>query len=507
MKSIDPFIIIIFGASGDLTAKKLLPALLHLQEENLLPETYLILGVGRTRMSDELFREKSGKSLTLYANDINAEVRDNFLNKLYFHSMNTSDPDDYIGLKQRLTELDLRTGTGRNFLYYLATPPVLYQSIVNCLAKQGLNNQQGQGWKRVIIEKPFGYDLDTSRQLNQVILRSFNEKQVYRIDHYLGKETVQNILVMRFANGILEPLWNSHYIERVEITSAEDIGVEGRAGYYNTSGALRDMVQNHLLQILGMITMESPVSSDADSIRNETMKVFQSIRPMSVDDIHENVIRGQYISSTIRGQHVPGYRDEKDVPSDSMTETFVAMKFFIDNWRWKDVPFFIRVGKQLPVKVTEAVVYFKPAAHMIFSADHLPVRNNMLVIRIQPDEGILLTFGMKTPGAGFQVQEQSLEFRYSAASSVRLSEAYERLLLDCMQGDQTLYLRGDAVEATWSFIDPILSEWKNQQVKLYGYPAGTWGPREADQLISDMGLGMWRYPCKNLTSDTGFCQL
>ncbi len=506
MKPAEPFIIVIFGASGDLTARKLLPALLHLQSEKHLSDTYSVLGVGRSALGDDQFRKKTDEALSEYAENVDPKIRRNFLQRLYFHSMNTSDANDYIGLKQRITELDIRMNTQRNFLYYLATPPDLYRTIIENLGRQGLNRQQGQGWKRIIVEKPFGYDLETARRLNSEILDRFEEDQIYRIDHYLGKETVQNILVTRFANGIFESLWNRHHIERIEITSAESIGVENRGGYYDTAGALRDMVQNHLLQTLGMLTIEPPVSSDADAIRNETLKVFRSLRPMSPDDVARQVIRGQYVASTIRGKSIPGYREEKDIAPDSKTETFAAMKLFIDNWRWKGVPVFIRVGKRLPVRVTEAVIYFKPAAHFIFEHDGMPMRNNMLIIRIQPDEGILLTFGMKMPGAGFRVQEQSLDFRYSSMSDTRLSEAYERLLLDCIQGDQTLYLRGDAVEATWTFIDPILQAWRDPQAKLYGYPAGTWGPRETDDLVAAVG-GVWRYPCKNLTSNTGFCQL
>ncbi|MDR2038797.1 MAG: glucose-6-phosphate dehydrogenase [Bacteroidales bacterium] len=501
----EPFIITIFGASGDLSARKLLPALLYLEHDRLLPHTYCILGVGRTSFSDQQFREKAGNALKEHAATVNATVRKKFLKRLHYHVMNTSDSNDYIGLKQKLTELDISIGSSRNFLYYLATPPVLYQTIIGYLSTQGLNREEKQGWKRVIIEKPFGYDLKTARQLNKEILKSFKENQIYRIDHYLGKETVQNILVTRFANSIFEPVWNRHYIERIEITSAESIGVENRGGYYDKAGAVRDMIQNHLLQILGMIALEPPVNAEADSIRNETLKVFQSLRPISIKDMADQVIRGQYLASTIQGKKVAAYRQEKGVAPDSQTETFVAMKLFVDNPRWKDVPFFIRYGKRMPVRVTEVVVRFKPVAYTIFEQGPTSAQNNTLIIRIQPDEGILLTFGLKTPGTGFEVSEKSLDFHYSSLEQTRLSEAYERLLLDCVKGDQTLYLRGDAVEATWKFIDPVLQAWQHHSIKLYGYPAGTWGPKEADKLI---GKGAtWRYPCKNLTSDTGFCQL
>ena len=331
----------------------------------------------------------------------------------------------------------------------------------------------------------------------------FNEEQIYRIDHYLGKETVQNMLVTRFSNGILEPLWNRRYIERVEITSAESLGVESRGGYYDQSGALRDMLQNHLLQLVGFVAMEPPVVIEADAIRNEIMKVFQSIRPIKENEVKDFVIRGQYIESKIKNEMVKGYRQEKGVNPNSRTETFVGLKFFIDNWRWSGVPFYIRTGKKLPTRVTEIVIQFKSVPHHLFNDDN--EGKNQLIIRIQPDEGILLKIGMKTPGAGFKVKTVNMDFHYSDLADIHVPAAYERLLLDCMQGDATLYARGDSVEEAWKFVQPILNAWQNHNdIPVFGYPAGTWGPEDSDKLIPGEG---WRYPCKNLTDDGLYCEL
>jgi glucose-6-phosphate 1-dehydrogenase len=513
MNQNNSLILVIFGASGDLTIRKLIPALCDLKNQNLLPERFAVLGVGRTEMGDSEFRSKMKEGIQRYMVNTPCGVadsrQDEFVSKLHYISINTSDNKDYIKLKQKLTELDKQYQAGENYLFYLATPPSLYETVVENLGAQGLNHNTVAGaWKRIIIEKPFGYDLATARELNKKVLEVFSEDQVYRIDHYLGKETVQNILVTRFSNGIFEPLWNRNYIHHVEISSAESIGVENRGGYYDNAGALRDMIQNHLLQIVGLVAMEPPAVADAKSIRNETLKVFQSIRPLTDYDIEHHVIRGQYMASHIRGEQVKGYREEANVIECSKTETYVAMKFFIDNWRWSGVPFYIRTGKCLPIRVTEIVIYFKPSPHVLFTKDSgAAMASNQLVIRIQPDEGILFKFGMKVPGAGFKVQEVGMDFHYSQLSEVHLPEAYERLLLDCMLGDATLYSRGDAVESTWEFIDPILNAWKAKpDIKLYGYPAGTWGPEHADLLI-DSPERMWRYPCKNLTSDSNYCEL
>ncbi|MCB0839387.1 MAG: glucose-6-phosphate dehydrogenase, partial [Bacteroidetes bacterium] len=334
-------------------------------------------------------------------------------------------------------------------------------------------------------------------------LTNFHEKQLYRIDHYLGKETVQNLLVTRFSNGIFEPLWNRNYIHHVEITSAEDIGVGDRGGYYDGSGALRDMLQNHLLQLVGMVAMEPPVVVDADATRNEILKVFQSLRPIKEEDVSRFVIRGQYIESVVKGEKIKGYRQEKGVADDSRTPTYVAMKFYIDNWRWGGVPFYIRTGKRLPTRVTEIVIHFKETPHHLFSG----TGNNQLIIRIQPNEGILVKFGMKIPGAGFRVEQVNMDFHYADLADSYVPSAYERLLLDAMLGDATLYARGDAVEAAWEFVNPILEAWKHDaSIPVYGYPAGTWGPEHADDMIEGEDL-TWRYPCRNLADDGKYCEL
>jgi glucose-6-phosphate 1-dehydrogenase len=419
--------------------------------------------------------------------------------------LSTSDAAEYPVLKTRLQGLCAELDIPENFIFYLSTPPNLYQVIPKSLAEVGLNDSV-KGYKRLIIEKPFGTDLDSAKDLNKKLLNYFDEDQLYRIDHYLGKETVQNMLVTRFSNGIFEPIWNHNFIHHVEITSAETLGVEDRGGYYDHSGAMRDMVQNHLMQVVGLIAMEPPVVVEADAIRNEVLKVFQSLRPMKENDVPKYVIRGQYTQSRIGKDQVKGYRDESGVDPNSRTETFLAIKFFIDNFRWAGVPFYIRTGKKLPARVTEVVIHFKNTPHHLFGnqSDEGPV-TNQLVLRIQPDEGILLKIGMKVPGAGFRVQTVNLNFHYNELSDVYLPSAYGRLLLDCMQGDATLYSRGDAVEKAWEYVQPILNAWKNNpDIPIYGYPAGTWGPEVVDELMDE---GVWRYPCKNLAHDGEYCEL
>ena len=431
-----------------------------------------------------------------------------FAKKLFYLSIETANTGDYTALKKKLTELDTQFKTNGNFIFYLATPPGLYGKVPVSLAAHKLNlDESNNGWRKLIVEKPFGYDLNSAIELNKKILNEFSENQIYRIDHYLGKETVQNVLVTRFSNGVFEPLWNRNYVDHIEVTSSENIGVENRGGYYDESGALRDMVQNHLLQITGLIGMEPPASFDSNSIRNETLKVFQSLHLLKPEEVPKNVIRGQYGASTIRGEQVPGYREEKGVAPGSRTETYVAMKFYIDNWRWGGVPFYIRTGKRLPTKVTEVVIHFKQTPHHLFSRKDSGEACNQLVIRIQPDEGILMRIGMKVPGSGFNIQNVNMDFHYSELQNTYLPTAYERLLHDCMIGDSTLYARGDAVEAAWKFIQPIQKAWEeNKDIPLFGYPAGTWGPENADDLIDEPNT-KWRYPCKNLANDGLYCEL
>ncbi len=502
MQKPENHLIVIFGASGDLTRRKLIPALNNLYDQGLMPGKFAIIGLGRTKLDDHSFRDELRKGLDEFSSG--SPVQKAFLETIHYRSIDYGNQEDYLELKSSLDEFKESLDCGSNILFYLATPPNLYEVIPENLSASGLNKA---GYK-LIIEKPFGTDLESARKLNATLLSHFHEDQIYRIDHYLGKETVQNILVTRFSNNIYEPLWNRNYIHHVEITSAESIGVGKRGGYYDQSGALRDMVQNHLLQLVGLVAMEPPVNADATSIRNEIVKVFQSLRPLKQDYIAKNVIRGQYAASKIRGENVRAYRDEEGVDSKSRTETFVAMKFFIDNWRWNGVPFYVRTGKRLPTKVTELVIHFRPTPQHIF-CDILgkPNASNQLIIRIQPDEGILMKFGMKIPGAGFNVQTVNMDFRYASLSDERLPEAYERLLHDCLVNDPTLYARGDAVETTWNFIEPILDYWnENPDAALHGYPSGTWGPEVADKLIEEPDL-TWRYPCKNLTNDGIYCEL
>jgi glucose-6-phosphate 1-dehydrogenase len=507
----DNCIIVIFGGSGDLTRRKLIPALFNLHRQDLLPDRLVILGASRSEYTDESYKQLMSESIEEFSDKKPVERKDleEFSEHILYQRTFPDSDDHYSALADRLADLEKERGIQSNNLFYLAVPPSAYMEIARRLGAQGLNRQDvNGGWKRIVIEKPFGYGLKSARELNRSLKRVFREEQIYRIDHYLGKETVQNLLALRFSNGIFEPLWNGKYIDHVEVTSVENIGIENRGSYYDRAGALRDMVQNHMLQLVGLIAMEPPARFNPDTVRDETHKVFQSLRILSPGDVAENVIRGQYTESTISGKRVPGYRGEVDVAPESRTETFVAMKFCIDNWRWGGVPFYIRAGKRLPTRVTEVVINFKKTPHYMFShSDKGEINCNQLVVRIQPDEGILLRIGMKLPGAGYQIKNVSLDFHYSDLVNTYIPDAYERLLLDGMLGDATLYARADAVEACWEFVDPILEVWKdNPDLRVYGYPAGTWGPREASQLFADPTID-WRFPCRNLTSDDSYCEL
>jgi glucose-6-phosphate 1-dehydrogenase len=499
-------IIVIFGASGDLTKRKLVPAIYSLYAQNLLPEKFTLLGASRTEFSDDEFRSNMKLSIKEFTDNNDNSKIDDFIKNIFYTSIKFNDVLAYRNLKEKIAGLRTEKNISGNTIFYLSTPPSLYGIIPQNLAAVELNKQD-DGWKRVIIEKPFGYDLQSALKLKDQLLEDWTEEQIFRIDHYLGKETVQNLLVTRFSNGIFEPLWNRNYINHIEITSAENIGVEKRGGYYESSGALRDMIQNHLLQIVGLTAMESPASLAPIAIRNEILKVFQSFRPIKKEEVKDITVRGQYLSSTIKGEMVNGYRDEEGVKPGSTTETYAALKFYIDNWRWGGVPFYIRTGKRLPTRVTEVVIHFKPTPHFLFSHNDLCQSCNQLVIRIQPDEGILLKFGMKTPGAGFDVQNVNMDFHYSELSNQRIPSAYERLLYDTMKGDSTLFARTEEVLEAWKFLTPVIDCWKNDKdVPLFGYPAGTWGPESADNLIEDIKM-TWRYPCKNLSNDGVYCEL
>ncbi len=508
MESPKDLVLVIFGASGDLASRKLIPALFSLKLQNILPERFAVLGTGRTVYSDADFRKKMKESILSFSDEINFDEQliDGFTAMLFYLSMDNSHASDYNELKAKLESIDRERSISDNYVFYMATPPATYEIIAENLSHAGLTDQK-KSFRRLIIEKPFGYDLESGRDLNKKLHGLVNEEQIYRIDHYLGKETVQNLLVTRFANGIFEPLWNRNYIHRVEITASESLGVEERGGYYDGAGALRDMVQNHLLQMSGMTAMEPPSSLDPDSIRNEVLKVFQSFQPLTEADVSKQVIRGQYMGSTIHGNYVPGYREEKGVDPDSKTETFVAVKFFINNWRWGGVPFYLRTGKRLPTRVTEIVIHFKRTPHYLFQREAGSYDSNQLIIRIQPDEGILLKFDMKEPGAGFTVKNVNMDFHYRDLADIRVPSAYERLLYDVMVGDSTLFARDDEVETAWKFIKPIQNAWANDKsIKIYGYPAGTWGPSVSNDLIEGCGL-TWRYPCKNLSDDGQYCEL
>ncbi|CAZ94139.1 MULTISPECIES: glucose-6-phosphate dehydrogenase [Zobellia] len=500
-------ILVIFGASGDLTARKLVPALFNLYLAGQLPENFVVLGASRSDMTDNAFRNKVVLESTYLKTKIKEHSDDYikaFANKFFYEDLGGSYDTDYGRLRKRVEDLKNKYQTSGNIIYYLSTPPTLYETIAQRLADAGMSTQNN-GWKRMIVEKPFGYSLETAKQLNQGLQQFFEEHQIYRIDHYLGKETVQNLLVTRFANSIFEPLWNRNYIHHVEITNAESVGVEKRGGYYDKSGALRDMFQNHLLQIVSLIVMEPPISDAPEDIRNEKVKALKSLRVMKDEqELFDNTIRAQYTSSVIDGEPVKGYREEEGVDKNSTTETYAAIKFFVDNWRWKDTPFYVRTAKRMPTKVTEVVIHFKTPHHQVFQESGLDNKDNKLVIRIQPDEGILIKFGVKVPGQGFKVERANLDFYYSSLAETHVMEAYERLLLDAMQGDATLYARADEVEAAWEFVDPILKYWESgKDVRMYGYAAGVWGPENSNELID--GIGEWRNPGASLTDDPGFC--
>ena len=479
--------IVIFGASGDLTHRKLIPALYNLYKIGRLSENFSVLGVARSELNDETFREKMREAL-IHNEETTPETLDAFCSHLYYQAVNTSDAQDYGKLVPRLDNLHDKYKTCGNTLYYMSTPPSLYGVIPECLAAHGLNTEE-YGWKRIIVEKPFGYDEKTAQALDVQIHRFFEEHQIYRIDHYLGKETVQNLLVLRFSNGWFEPLWNRNFIDYVEITGAESIGVEERGGYYDGSGAMRDMFQNHLLQVLAMVAMEPPAIINANSMRDEVAKVMHSLRPLTAEDMEHNLVLGQYTAAEINGKMENGYLEEKGVPADSRTETYIALRCEIENWRWAGVPFYVRTGKRLPARVTEIVIHFKTTPHPVFSQN---APENKLIIRIQPDEAISMRFGLKKPGAGFEAKEVSMDFRYADLAGAQVLTAYERLLLDAMKGDATLFARTDAVHAAWKFVQPIL-DYKANGGRIHEYEAGTWGPVAADKFIAKQGK-VWRKP-------------
>src|SRR5271165_5593365 len=481
----DPGILVIFGASGDLTKRKLLPALFHLRQNNLLPDKFAIVGVARRPLGDEFAADMRDGILKYGGGDASDPKLDDFVKQISYFPLNFDDPQSYAGLKAELDRIDKEKGIGGDRLFYLATAPEFFAGIVENLGAQGMSHPE-QGKTAVVIEKPFGHDLESARLLNQQVNAVFHESQVFRIDHYLGKETVQNILVFRFANGIFEPIWNRNYIDNVQITAAETLGVEGRGPFYEKAGALRDVVQNHVMELLSFVTMEPPTSFESESVRREKLKVWQAIPPIPI----LNAVRGQYGPGVIKGQRVVGYRDEERVNPESGTETYAALRLTIENWRWAGVPFFLRAGKRLKKQATEISIQFKQPPLLIFnrmqsSGPCSEIQPNVLTIRIQPDEGIALRFGAKVPNTpNMDVCPVNMDFDYAAAFGTSSANGYERLLLDAMLGDPTLFAHRDGVEATWSLYTPVLEAWQESPATdMPNYAAGTWGPEAADELL------------------------
>jgi glucose-6-phosphate 1-dehydrogenase len=487
-----PCSVVIFGATGDLTHRKLMPALYNLAADGELPPAVTVIGFARRPKSDDDFRKEMEEAVKKFSRQtVRDEIWKNFGQSIFYHQSDFSDESGFKSLAERLDKVDNERGTRGNRLFYFAVAPEQFEPILKHLKTVGLNKAREGSWARVIIEKPFGTDLASARELNRVVSNSFSEDQTYRIDHFLGKETAQNILVLRFANSIFAPLWNRRYIDHLQITAAETLGVEGRAGYYETAGALRDMVQNHLLQLLCLVAMEAPSDLSADSIRDEKVKVVRCLRRMSADGVSTDVVRAQYAEGAINGKSVPAYRAEEKVDPKSMTDTFVALKLNIDNWRFWNVPIYMRVGKRLPKSATEISVHFKKAPMVLFNKETNEA--NVLVIRIQPDEGISLRIQAKMPGTSFRIEPVKMDFHYGTSFGKASPEAYERLLLDAMSGDATLFARRDEVEEAWAFIDIIENAWsqKKNAPELYFYPAGSWGPDAADELLARDGRA-WR---------------
>jgi glucose-6-phosphate 1-dehydrogenase len=490
----EPGIIVIFGASGDLTARKLVPALYDLAAQRRLPMEFAVVGISRTDMSHEDYRERLRGALEKHrSGQVSEDVWESFSKGIFYLPGDSKKPETYEELKGFLKQLDAERGTEGNRIYYLSSSPSLFSTIVERLGEAGMSEEEDGGYARLVVEKPFGRDLESAKELNKDILRYFDERQIYRIDHYLGKDTVQNILALRFSNGIFEPIWNQHYVDHVQITVAEDLGVGTRGAFYEEAGALRDIVQNHVMQVLCLTAMEPPVTFDAESVREEKVKVLKAVRPIPEDGVKEYAVRGQYARGWVFGEEVEGYREEGDVAPDSATETFVALKLFVDNWRWAGAPFYIRAGKRLPKKATEIAIQFRPTPHTMFTrGETRGLEPNVLVMRIQPEEGISLKIGAKVPGSGFEVSSVNMDLLYGTAFLEEAPDAYQRLLLDLMLGDPTLFIRADEAEGAWSILEPVMRAWSESK-EIPTYPAGTWGPKEADELLGHDGRE-WRRP-------------
>jgi glucose-6-phosphate 1-dehydrogenase len=500
----EPCTMVICGATGDLTERKLAPALYNTLLGGFLPPEFTVVGFARRDLTDEAFRDHLLKGINRYSRNKPAKpaIWESFSRGIEYHRGDFDDPNAFVELGRRLDRIDRDRGTDGNRLFYFAVPPGIYPELVNQLERAGLaasGDRRGRGtkrgWTRVIVEKPFGHDLESARTLNRELAEVFDEEQVYRIDHYLGKETVQNLAVFRFGNGLFEPIWNRRYIDSVQITVAETVGVEGRGEFYDATGAMRDVVQGHALQLMAIFAMDPPVEFHADDLRDEKLKVLRAVKPMSPADVATNTVRGQYVSGWVEGEKVQSYRDQHEVAPDSQTETFAAIKLAIDSWRWAGVPFYIRTGKALPSRVTEIAVQFKRAPLALFARAGVPaVDPNVLAIRVQPDEGILLRFGAKVPGQGLQIRTVNMDFRYGSSFAVDSPDAYETLLLDAMRGDASLFTRDDEVERAWEILDPVLNAWEAEEGgPLHFYGAGTWGPPAADELL-ERDERAWRRP-------------
>ena len=491
----EPCAIVLFGASGDLAKRKVIPAMYDLAQNDSLGERYAILGFARTPMTDDSFRGTVGEAAKTISEvgPIDPAKWDAFASNLFYCPGDYADQNSYAQLAKRLAEIDAEKKLGGNRLFYLSTPPEVYPDIVEHLGQAGLARPSSpDSWVRIIIEKPFGRDLASAKELNKIVLNVFEEKQVYRIDHYLGKDTVQNLLVLRFGNGIFEPLWNRNYVDHVQITASETLGVERRGGFYETAGARRDMIQSHVLQLTSLVAVEPPASFDANAVRNEKLKVLQSIRPFNLEMVAQSVVRGQYSPGKFGNQTVAGYRDEPHVSKGSRTETFVSMRVLIDNWRWAGVPFYLRTGKRLAKRTTEIMIQFKRAPHIVFRDKD--VQANRLVLNIQPTEGICISFGAKRPGTEMSIGNVAMDFNYIKAFGNGSRSAYATLLNDCLRGDATLFDRGDSVEAAWSLVEPILDVWSAAKTATVPeYPSGSWGPKESDQLLERDGR-QWYNP-------------
>ena len=489
-----PAVMVIFGATGDLSGRKLLPALYNLARQRSLPAGFAVVGAAMTEMSDGAFRKHAAQRIRQFSRTqpIDDRVLDALLSSLHYVTVDFGRLEDFKALGTKLDELDAANHVPGNRIFYCATPPPTYQTIAVQLQAAGLN--KAEGFHRIVVEKPFGSDLQSARELTQTLQKVFTEDSVYRIDHYLGKETVQNILAFRFANSIFEPVWNANLIDSVQITVAEEIGIENRGAYYDRAGALRDIIQNHGLQLVTLTAMEPPLAFEAGAVRDEKVKVLRSIRPLIGEDIEQSTVRGQYTRGWVLGEQVGGYREEKNVAPDSQTETYAALRLFVDNWRWAGVPFYIRAGKRLPKRITEIRIQFKRPPHLTFGRDAMKeVDPNAITLRIQPEEGISLKFGAKVPSAGLRIRSVTMDFQYVTSFLVEAPEAYERLLLDCMIGDPTLFTRADEVEAAWTLVDPIESAWRDGRPRLQTYAAGSWGPDAAAELLKADGRE-WHRP-------------